>query len=119
MGCGSASEIGDVQRWWESDKYPFICYLAHWEEDWISDLIRSIAALPDLVKRSITQDCVEMMRALARLEAIVEGDTWVIQQRFIPVIHQPILKIPRAGKSSLKKSKNNKTNYYGTNSAPH
>jgi hypothetical protein len=68
LGLGSIHESNAVVRWMHSDSFSICCQIAEWDDLWLIDLFRSTHHLSDCVKKPITRQCVEMLKAIARLE---------------------------------------------------
>ncbi len=70
LGCGRLIVSEPVRTWLGTSKFSYCCELAGWEFDWVSELFTSIESLPDSVRKPITLDCVEMLKAVARLHVL-------------------------------------------------
>lgn len=67
LGCGESDEIQEVQMWIGKDSFSVCCEIANWNSDWVTDLLESIDGLSHPVRKPITRQCLEMLRAVIRI----------------------------------------------------
>ena len=85
LGYGAPGPVAKVHLWRKASSFPVCCELAQWDEDWVDDLLISVSSLPSSVRRPITRQCIDMLKAVARLDATRVGE--VVNMPLAPPRH--------------------------------
>lgn len=91
LGCGNALDREPVLSWLGGPKFPYICQCAGWEYDWVSELFTSIISLSKSVRKPVTRDCVEMLKAVARLQDLRKFDSLPADNYLDAHIYKPVI----------------------------
>ena len=67
LGYGSKAEASRAMTWMRSGSFENICSMAGYDDRWMSDLMKSIAAIEGDVRKPLVRDVLKALRALARI----------------------------------------------------